>query len=60
MFYYVYDYLLWLTGYNSAETIPEVIEMEEDENNSTPQPINIAALETQQEIVEPSKKRRRN
>lgn len=70
MFYYLYDYLLWLAGYNSVETIPEVIEVEEVEViNSTPhefpslnftQPVNIAALETEQEIVEPSKKRRKH
>ena len=67
MFYYLYEYLLWLGGY-SQEQIPEVIEAEEEppiESNTHnfqslnfQQPINVAELETEQENVVQKKKRK--
>jgi hypothetical protein len=54
MFYFVYEYLLWLGGYNSQET-PTV----EPKVESEPEPmVNIAQMETEQEIVEPVKKKK--
>jgi hypothetical protein len=67
MFYYLYEYLLWLSGY-SQETVPEVIETEEEpplelNPHTFPaanfvQPINVAELETEQENVVQKKKRK--
>jgi hypothetical protein len=52
MFYFVYEYLLWLGGYNSQET-PTV----EPKVESEPEPmVNIAQMETEQETQVKKKK----
>jgi len=56
MFYYLYEYLLWLGGYNSPEA-PTVEPKVESEPEPEPM-VNIAQMETEQEIVEPVKKKK--
>jgi hypothetical protein len=52
MFYYLYEYLLWLGGYNSPEAPTEEPKVE-----SEPEPmVNIAQMETEQETQVKKKK----